>query len=498
MSIEQTAKQGEGRTVSIGEPELYPDPLDVGGFLAVYRGNQPQSDAARNSDSHRITRVLIQSNSDVSEEVAALRFPSAEICICSAEELSTILSRQPYPAWLRPERNVSEIEAGRYLQIRPVTAEVVPTLNCCFRCSQCSYRPPKDAEGVWRSEDGLTFAEDSASPRHHMTVEVMDAVLEALVNGGVSNILFTGGGEPMANYTVLMHGLQRATDLRAATYLYTNGFLLSPTRTAEVLAVSPRLIRISIYGTSPSSFARYTGKKEEGYERVLRNVAELVDANCERQGQTLLALSFIVHPVTMSDIDGLSESLLANLGEDRLRKFAYIRFTPAVDYYGGSQHDRRWMTDVFAYIEQELTPQLRGIAVIEPYRHRLRDLYNPEKPYPSCLASGWFAEVAPNGDAYLCCETMFNRDFLIGNLLRDSLEQIYAGDCRKTILASLAASHCKGCPPVCKPHEFNKTFARVEALRAAGRMQEFAAWREAMDRLHSSETFFPGLNVIES
>lgn len=53
------------------------------------------------------------------------------------------------PNWIKHQRNLENILDGDYLAIKPLTVEFVTTLNCNFRCVQCSYSESKKEEGVW-------------------------------------------------------------------------------------------------------------------------------------------------------------------------------------------------------------------------------------------------------------------------------------------------------------------------------------------------------------
>ena len=98
------------------------------------------------------------------------------------------LSKQiKLPNWIKDPENLEKILSGQYRDIKPITAEFVPTLNCNYRCTQCAYSKAKKDSGLW-----ATSQKKGLLPKYHMSEDVMMFSLDRLVEGGVKNILFTG------------------------------------------------------------------------------------------------------------------------------------------------------------------------------------------------------------------------------------------------------------------------------------------------------------------
>jgi len=361
---------------------------------------------------------------------------------------------------INTEKNIQKVVEGDYLGIKPVTAEFVPTLNCNFQCNQCSYAKPKKQENVWGKGE---FSRKAV----HMDKNIMKIALDRLIEGGVKNILFTGGGEPFMNKEVVLEGMRYAKEHGRTIGLYTNASLLNEKIIQEIFEIDPLFIRISLYGSNEKSFSAYTGQKSEIYSKVIENIKLLTINKQRSNASVILSISYLLHPYTIDNIGLLSDMFFQNFSLDELNQISYIRFTPAVDYFGGKQHSQKVMEEVFRKIEDELKPNFKKTTIeIKPYHHRLADLNTTEKSYDTCRASGWFIEVAPNGDVFLCCEKLFLPDYKIGNLIENSIDEIYASQLREDVIAKVNHSFCKDCPPLCKPHERNKIFNKIELLRA--------------------------------
>lgn len=457
----------------------------------------------QNTKDHKIAKIIIHDSlSDkiytyIIENVS----PDVEIKIGTLDEINSVKSF-PIPNWILSDKNLQKIIEGNYFEILPLTAEFVTTLNCNFRCIQCSYSEPKKANQIWLDEN-ITTKNKLLYKFHdkelHMTAETMRVLLDRLIDGGVENILFTGGGEPLMNKPVTLQGMKYAKNNNLNVGLYTNGSLLNKSTTAEILDISPLFVRVSIYGSDEKSFASYTRQTQSVYETVLENIYIFTMMKLESKSLTNFGLSYLVHPYTIKDISGIAKRLLTKLSLSQLNQIDFIRFTPAVDYFGGQQHPQEMMEDIFRYIESEVKPMFDGTNIkVISYFHRLSDL-NQKKPYEHCRASGWFIEVGPSGDVFLCCEKLFNPRYKIGNLVDSSLMDIYAGRLRESVINGVNKSFCIDCPTLCKPHELNKVFDEVESYRNKFGSFGLSKWCKDVLRYGSTDPFVPGkLNNYES
>lgn len=402
------------------------------------------------------------------------------------------------PKWILAEKNFSRILAGDWNGIRPITAEFVTTLNCNFRCAQCSYMQPKQALNLWVDENSKRAQFDLAN-NAHMDMDTMRASIDNMSSGGVKNILFTGGGEPFMNAPVTLAGMNYAKEKGMTIGLYTNGALLNEKIIDDIFQISPLFVRVSVYGSTPESFSKYTGRSSHVHEKVIQNIKALAKRKSITGSKTQLGLSYLLHPYTTEDIDQFSKTVLSGISQGEFNGIDFCRFTPAVNYFGNEQHSEELMTNTFDVIGEKVKPKLEAAGIDALlYFHRLNDLHK-KKNYSSCRASGWYLEVGPSGDSYICCEKLFMPENKIGNLVQQSLEDMYASDLRKSVIERINASKCQNCPTLCKPHELNKIFHSVDLLLREGKGSQIREWRSDLIRLGENNGFSAGkLNDFES
>lgn len=393
----------------------------------------------------------------------------------------------PLPFWIKSNNNFNKILERDYYNILPQTAEIITTMNCCFRCQQCSYRPAKEEMNIW-NKSYFDF-----SNKFHMSPNTIIEIIDKLDDIGTRNVVFTGGGEPLINSETTISGMRLAKAKNMSVGLYTNGFNLNDKIIKELEKINPLFIRISIYGVDPMNFSKYTNANEEIFIQIINNIKKLINSKKMGNIQTKISLSFLVHPVLYPNTLNIGNFFDSLFTIEELRLISTIRFTPAVDYYENRQHDKNFFEKIFEQIES-LKKRYYDVVQVVPYIHRTIDIYN-SKPYMECRGSGYYAEIAPNGDMYLCCEKLMNDNFLIGNILNNSIEEIFNSQARLNLIEQVNSDRCEFCPSLCKPHEINKQLANVDYFN----MEQLKNWRNNLLECATNISFFPGrLNDFES
>lgn len=405
-----------------------------------------------------------------------------------SQELFEKYMKPDIPMWLADSSDFDFILNKKYFNILPKSAEIIPTVNCCFRCEQCSYRQPKELEGLW-TDKTLNLDQE-----YNMSMESMQTIIERLYVAGTCNVVFTGGGEPLVNKDVTLYGIHLAKEKHMNVGLYTNGMFLQEDVCKKICETSPAFIRISVYGLTSVEFERYTHASKKGYDNVIHNIKTLIKVRDDMGVNTSIALSFLVHPILIPDIRKIDE-FLDYFTEDELNRLYSIRFTPAVDYFYNNQHDNRYFNDIFEFL-QDYSEKNNAVKII-PYWHRLNDLYS-KKIYSECYGNGYYAEIGPDGNMYLCCEKLLQKEFCFGNIIQNSIEEIYASNLRKETIDVIKSEHCLACPNLCKPHEINKQIYHVIDFLKHFPKENLIQWRDDLLKIAKSNDSLGKLNAFES
>jgi sulfatase maturation enzyme AslB (radical SAM superfamily) len=316
------------------------------------------------------------------------------------------------------------------------------------------------------------------------------SLLLKLRDAGVLEILFTGGGEPLLNAATPV-GMQYTHDLGMKVGLYTNGALIDERTAKAIMEAQPAYVRLSLNAGQRRLYYQHHNPLSEpsgvDYFRNSYNALTLLAQEKARlRSKTVIAVSYLVDPETAMDVVNGARRV-AETARVYPESIGYMRFTPSVNYFGHQQHPRDVFERALGLIENEVAPLLSELR-IEPrvYFHRFNGLYE-SRPYSRCLAAGWYGGVGPGGILYWCCEKLFQRPFAFGSLLDSCFDELWAGEERRQV-AQLVADAVKGktasrCPVVCKPHEHNKVFAKIEKLREQGEIGVVRAWLGQIHRI---------------
>ncbi len=431
------------------------------------------------NDMNNLTEAL--KNKDLVDVIYTVGF-SVEDAMCKeiSTEEATQIEHPSKPIWLNSYDNFIALCNKDYFNIMPITTEVIPTFNCCFRCNQCAYRSIKENKNIWKSNNSS----------FNMSKNTMETILNQLAQGGVKNVVFTGGGEPLSNLDVTLFGMELCNRLNLRFGLYTNGVYLSNSVIKRILSYSPEFIRVSIYGTEEETFHNYTNASNYSFKVVIENVKNLLKETYKFGTETAISLSFLMHPILFPKVQSVWK-LVDLFRINELKEFKSIRFTPAVNYDTKEQHPKPFFDGIVNEIKKIKEKYLLDNLMI--YNHRLEDIYELKK-YKDCLGNGLYAEVGPNGELYFCCERVGNADYIIGDLTKESILEVWTSERRKQLFFSIS---CKTCPNLCKPHEANKQMELISKNNLD--IELMKKWFEEINTISSDVAFSPGFpNAFES
>ena len=373
----------------------------------------------------------------------------------SAAEEKSICSRNFIPLWISDENIFNNVLNHTHTNEMPRSAEIVPSMLCCFSCNECAYKEVKQYYHLWRNNQHTNTEAAALQQNGHivtkMSVHTAETVIKKLADAGVKEVAVTGGGDPLCNIPATLCCLKEAKKYGMDTGIYTNGYFLD--RCAkELLKTKPNFIRISVYGVNPSAFSKYTQKEAKNYEKIIENIEQLVKMRDAMKSETRILLSMLVTP----ELTGQPEeffNFLKYFDSNTLNSLDGIRLTPLIHYENKNQQISKEYLNTFfdAVDERKVTCPTPPIVI---FRHRLQ-LYE-EKKYKGCEGSHLYAEVGPDGGMYFCCEHNLKPSFCIGNLMTESVEEIWKRQTEHRKCINTAQ-----CPAVCKPHEYNNFIYQV-------------------------------------
>jgi len=342
------------------------------------------------------------------------------------------------------KERLDKVLQGNYEIVSPVNVEFVPSLDCNLRCPPCTY-------SMWKAE---TIADQG---KRKMTYENMVILLDKIETAGVKGVTVTGGGEPLANpYTI--QGLEYAATKQFETGLFTNGCLLNPQKIERLARLNLSFLRISFNSGECSNYLKFHGINNPlVFEKVKKNIILLGKAL--NDSKIFYGLAVIVNEVNVNYMASIAEFVRDIYNTQKNFKLDYITYRPVFNYGQISPDLNRQIRPDVAQkaLENFETVQeiLNGLPVLtiiadDYFISAGKSTKILERGYDTCIGHSWGGSIAYDGGVYLCSERDGNHNYLMGNLLKSSLAEIWKSEQRANVIKNI-----KGCPPACKIHRTN-------------------------------------------
>jgi len=243
--------------------------------------------------------------------------------------------------------------------------------------------------------------------------------------------LNTGGGEPLLN-PVCPQIIEYIKSKKLDVALITNGSLINK-ENANIILKNCTWVRISLDAGSPEIFKRTHGCNQKMFFQVLQGIKLLSDTKRAKNYKCTVGVAFLTSKETKNDMIKFTR-LCRNLKVD------YVQFRP---YH----YDKTNIDKELAECKREEIYGIRVLWSINKYQH----LTKP-RPYPTCYGHH-FAGVINIHKLYLCCHFRGKERYELGDLRKNTLEEIWNSERRKYVYTNIDYSDC---PPVCRCDTFNR------------------------------------------
>jgi radical SAM protein with 4Fe4S-binding SPASM domain len=400
--------------------------------------------------------------------------------------------------WLYYPERVNCVQQGNFRGVTPVTAQLIPSLYCNFRCPHCCYG---------RSKEDIRVRGDRQAML--MTLETMLTVIDRLCEAGIRGVVFSGGGEPTCA-PHLLDGMRYAVQKGLKIGLFTNGSLLTGAEIHQLLELEPTFIRVSLDAVTPILHRLIHGYAEQHnyLPRVLENIERLAKEKLLQKVNTTIGVGVTVEPINLGDLTEVAKCLREIASHAPLGGIDYLVFRPTVNYQGGKyaqsaqplldyveEHAPEYHAAYQSYINQweqlpaqlfeaanqviskEVIPLLNGTGIqVINIRTKMLGITQTQRPFRMCRASPWYIFVGPDGTVYNCVDLGLDPRVAIGNLLSQSLNEIWKSERRQAVLDFIDQEGLQTlCPPVCLYYELNCLFENLDAALQSANGQRRAA-----------------------
>jgi MoaA/NifB/PqqE/SkfB family radical SAM enzyme len=322
-------------------------------------------------------------------------------------------------AWERGER------------IAPITIDMALTRACNYACGYC-------------------YAMLQENDRKVIDQKIIYDFLEDCAEIGVKGISLVSDGESTIS-PVFVDTVRRGADLGISMACGTNGFVLTKPKLEEIL---PHLtyLRINISAGERNRYAEIMGVKESWFDRVCRNIRDMVEIKRRDKLPVTIGLQMVLMPEFQDQI-----MPLAQLGKELRPDYLVIK-------HCSDNEDGDLGVDYGAY--ERLYGTLREAESLSDDGYKVVVKWSKieaknQRSYQRCYGAPFMIQMSGSG-LVAPCGMLFNeryKKFHIGNICEQRFKDIWASDRYWEVMNYLASPDFnaqKMCGSLCLQHKVNE------------------------------------------
>lgn len=307
----------------------------------------------------------------------------------------------------------------------PIYVEISPTGICNHKCLFCHYNY-LGHEGKFKKGKMLELVRE-------------------LADIGVKALVFAGNGEPTLHVDTIK-AIQLAKSLGLDVALSTNGALLKEEH-FEVLASCLTWIRFSFNAGSAENYAYIHQTKSDDFDKVVENIKKLKSKKDELKSKITIGTQFVLIPEN-KDFALQHGKMLKSLGVD---------YFSVKHFYNHSRNE----FEVVENIEEEFINNLSKEAsklCDDNFSFIVRSTANltSKRIYNKCYGLEFIVFIDENGDVFSCFSHQYDKKTIMGNIFKDSFEDIWKSVQKQESLDYINGCIDKNsCQPNCRHHQIN-------------------------------------------
>lgn len=313
--------------------------------------------------------------------------------------------------------------------VYPVYIDIGPYGGCNHRCVFCAYNYTK-----------------------YKPISLGTTVLKSTINSmtdvGVKAIMYSGEGEPLLHRnitTIINHTKRKGIDVAITT----NGVLFTKEFSEKCLE-SLSWVKVSIDAGKPETYAKIHATRKEDFFKLLDNLKAAIKIKDDNHCNCTIGVQALLLPANADELHLLA-TRLKEMGVD------YLVIKPFTDhpYRKGNMGDLRYddllykTKDTLRYFDSQ---EFKVIVRSDTFKklEKVRD-------YQQCYSLDFWAVIDAHGDVYPCHNFLGNKDYVYGNIYKESFKKIW--DNRKRI--NVDVSHCR---LICRMDKVNQYLWELKHL----------------------------------
>jgi radical SAM protein with 4Fe4S-binding SPASM domain len=312
--------------------------------------------------------------------------------------------------------------------IYPIYLEIGLYGGCNHRCIFCAF-------------DFFKYKPDILEEMH-----LKQFILEASKRG-VKSILFSGEGEPLLHKrAVEIVNFTKKAGIDVA--LVTNGTLFDKEKAIGLLG-SLSWLKVSLDAATEKTYAVIHRTRKEDFNIVIKNLQEAVKLRNKNKYSCVIGAQFLLIPQNYKEVIA-AVKIVRDIGVD------YLVIKPYSQHpFSNKEIDLYLKYKGIFYLEEKLKKYERNNFQII-FRRSTMEKLPKERPYEYCLGLPFAAHITARGDVYPCNLFLGKKEFIFGNIGKESFKNIWDGRKRKKIMMRMHHKYdITNCRKACRLDEIN-------------------------------------------
>jgi len=317
---------------------------------------------------------------------------------------------------------------------RPITVELDMTNVCNHRCPECS-------GWYFQNRNGDT-----------LSIDLANGIIRQIANAGVRGLIFTGGGEPLCHPNI-KEAVKLAYKLGLDTGFITNGTLINK-EIAEVLLECCIWMRVSLDAASKETFEKIHGLDGNAFDKVVDHIGLLTKMKKYLNSRATIGVGYLTSDYTKDEMFDMA-TLCRRLGVD------YLQFRPLQIHNNGKFEYHR--PDIKGEIFRCVKESKDGYKVLySKHKYDMMEEENYGRNYKRCFGHQFATVIGADARMYVCCHMRGYDKYCIGDLKKNTFEEIWNSEKRKKVVENI---DFRDCVPLCRDNTFNQILWNIKEPR---------------------------------
>ncbi|MEW6238983.1 MAG: radical SAM protein, partial [Candidatus Omnitrophota bacterium] len=333
----------------------------------------------------------------------------------------------------------------------PVHMLVGFTDYCNHDCIWC-YTAYSTHDNFMVMEDGTRQTIEKKRDDRVVDADVLLRFLRDAKSRGLSSIKIVGSGEPIL-HPQSAEMMKEIGEMGIDFGVLGNGQLLKEEH-FEALMQYATFFRFSLDAADAETYKKLHGPSAR-FDKVIENLKRLVQERKDRK--KILPTIGVQYVVSQYNVDGMEPfvQLIREIGAD------YVVFKPMYDNLINVNRAKNTLP-VEAVLQKlrELKPyETEHFSIYDKGGEQFRLAWSPQRTnnevyYKKCMAHQFVPSVYANGNLYICPNLAGRKEFVLGNIYENTLEEIWRSPKRKKAVESIDL--CGKCPARCYLDPLNR------------------------------------------